>query len=114
MLNFKVKKMFDKEDCEAAVGREISKTSRWREEMSLRYPGDPRNSKAKIALEKLAERLPEVPESEWTTLQRFDPDSDEWRKAVSTTARRVGFLHQQPSPRYFLRTIARELAQVTV
>lgn len=63
--------------------------------MAVRYPLDPRNSRAAECLSKLATDARELSEQDWLRLQPHAGWADErFREAISDAARAVGFVHK--------------------
>ena len=82
----------EKHECIAAIVKGCSYTSAWRKALIARWPDDPRNARAAVALDKLAEDAESLTDGQWSELQPYYSwASEAWRNGLNQTTRQAGF-----------------------
>jgi hypothetical protein len=82
----------ERNGCIDSIVYELTRTSEFRGRKARQYD-DPRNAQAVESLKLLAKNAAERGHDYWDLLQPYydDPDSREWRDAISQTTKEIGF-----------------------
>ena len=93
-------------DCTESLSTALKKTSLWRKNLAVQYPGDSRNFKAAKQLSELAEETPTLSDEYWKLLKPFfNSNPARWREALSRATREVSFAHDKTSFKFFVREL---------
>lgn len=100
-----------KEDCIDSITKTLERTAAWRKSTSIRFPDDPRNTRAVERLNQLAADAFNLTDEQWSDLQPwYGWASEEWRNGLNQTARQVGFFHRAGDLAFFVKALLQNLS----
>ena len=81
----------NKQTCSEDISNSVRRSAIWRRRLQDKYP-DPRNGRAADTLDRLANEIYEMTDSEFAQLSpHYNWASGKWSEAVSEASRRVGY-----------------------
>jgi hypothetical protein len=107
----KMKMINDKNDCIDSIIKMLERTGAWRKAITAKFPNDPRNKKAADTLDKLADEVVGMTDEQWESLSTYYSwTSENWRNALSHTARGVGFHYRAGDLKFFVSALIQQLS----
>jgi hypothetical protein len=102
----------EKVDCIDSLIFGLNHTGGWRKKLAIKFPSDPRNSRASDCLKTLAVDAPQLTDADWRRLQPYAGwASESWRESISVAARQVGFTRKIKDFSSFVDHLLEVLAQ---